>query len=68
MASINLNRNINFEWFVYGWAVFISFISSFVSFRHKKWDVCKLWYVSTTLQWSNRVLVCKDWIMVHVFS
>jgi hypothetical protein len=38
-----------------------------VSFKHKIWNVCKLWFVSIFSKWSDRKLVFKIWIMVCVF-
>ncbi len=38
-----------------------------VSFKHKIWYVCKLWYVSIFSKWSDKDLMFKDWIMMCVF-
>jgi len=38
-----------------------------VSFKHKIWNVCKLWSVSIFSKSSDKDLVFKDWIMVCVF-
>jgi hypothetical protein len=55
-----------FEWFEY-WCEDLFWVLTLVSFKHRIWDVCKLWSVSIFWKWSDRDLVFNDWIIVCVF-
>ncbi len=58
--------DLYFEWFEY-WCEDLSWVLTLVSFKHRIWDVCKLWSVSIFWKWSDRHLVFNDWIIVCVF-
>jgi hypothetical protein len=57
--------DLYFESFEY-WCEDLFWILTLVSFKHKIWDVCKLWFISIFWKWSNRNLVFNDWIIVCV--
>jgi hypothetical protein len=62
----NVTIDLYFEWFEY-WCEDLFWVLNLISFKHKIWDVCKLWSVSVFWKWTNRDLVLNDWIIVCVF-
>jgi hypothetical protein len=57
--------DLYFEWFEY-WCEDLFCILTLVSFKHRIWNVYKLWSVSIFWKWSDRDLVFNDWIIVCV--
>jgi hypothetical protein len=54
-----------FEWFEY-WCEDLFWVLILVSFKHRIWYVCKLWFVSIFWKWNDKDLVFNDWIIVSV--
>ncbi len=57
--------DLYFEWFEY-WCEDLFWVLTLVSFKHRIWDVYKLWSVSIFWKWNDRDLVFNDWIIVCV--
>jgi hypothetical protein len=51
--------DLYFEWFEY-WCEDFFWVLTLISFKHRIWDVCKLWSVSIFWKWSDRDLVFND--------
>ncbi len=57
--------DLYFDRFEY-WREDLFWILTLISFKHRIWNVCKLWSVSTFWKWSDRDLVFNDWIIMCV--
>ncbi len=55
-----------FEWFEY-WCEDLFWVLTLISFKHKIWDVYKLWSISIFWKQSNRDFVFNDWIIMCVY-